>query len=157
MFSAAGGYVGNTGYGLANNVTTALGERLLALYADWIGVTVDGAAVSSAGALTYAKQSYLGGLGLYSGYDEKVLMEAVYYGLPMYSLRQRDEGSAAAGDAGPRPVDDRRPDDGRSDLPPDVRDALRAPTTNGDEVEYLTVAGQPALRRRPVSRCFRAS
>ena len=38
VFSAAGGFVGNTGYGLANNVTTALGERLLGLYADWIGV-----------------------------------------------------------------------------------------------------------------------
>ena len=42
---------GNTGYGLANNVTTALSERLLALYADWIGVSVHRRrrAVSSAG------------------------------------------------------------------------------------------------------------
>ncbi|QIG39261.1 hypothetical protein G5T42_06975 [Microbacterium sp. 4R-513] len=86
VFSQAGGYVGNTGYGLANNVTTALGERLLGLYADWIGVSVQGDQVSSGGALTYAKQSYLGGLGLYSGYDEKALMEAVYYGLPMYTV-----------------------------------------------------------------------
>ena len=86
VFSSAGGFVGNTGYGLANNVTTALGERLLALYADWIGVVADGKPVSAAGALAYAKQSYLGGLGLYSGYDEKVLMQTVYYGLPMYSF-----------------------------------------------------------------------
>ncbi len=86
VFASAGGYVGNTGYGLANNVTTALSERLLGLYADWIGVEVDGRKVSAASALMYAKQSYLGGLGLYSGYDEKVLMEAVYYGLPMYTF-----------------------------------------------------------------------
>ena len=45
-----------------------------------------GGPVSASGALTYAKQAYLGGLGLYSGYDEKVLMEAVYYGLPMYTF-----------------------------------------------------------------------
>ncbi|MFH8251317.1 hypothetical protein ACH3VR_13175 [Microbacterium sp. B2969] len=86
VFSQAAGYVGNTGYGLANNVTTALGERLLSLYSDWLGVSVDGDQVSSGAALTYAKQSYLGGLGLYSGYDEKALMEAVYYGLPMYTF-----------------------------------------------------------------------
>ncbi len=88
VFSQAGGYIGNTGYGLANNVTTALGERLLSLYSQWLGVSVDGRQVSSGAALTYAKQSYLGGLGLYSGYDEKALMEAVYYGLPMYSLAE---------------------------------------------------------------------
>lgn len=86
VFSTAGGFVGNTGFGLANSVSTALSERLLALYADWIGVTADTGAVTTAGALTLAKQSYLGQLGLYSGYDEKVLMEAVYYGLPMYTL-----------------------------------------------------------------------
>lgn len=86
VFSSAGGFVGNTGFGLANSVSTALSERLLALYSDWIGVTADTGAVTTAGALTLAKQAYLGQLGLYSGYDEKVLMEAVYYGLPMYTL-----------------------------------------------------------------------
>jgi hypothetical protein len=86
VFGAAGGYVGNTGFGLANNVTTALSERLLGLYADWIGVQTEAGAVSSGGALTFAKQAYLGGLGLYTGYDEKVLMQSVYYGVPMYSF-----------------------------------------------------------------------
>lgn len=86
VFSSAGGYVGNTGYGLASDTTTALSERLLSLYAGWVGTAVNGTKVSSASALMYAKQSYLGGLGLYSGYDEKALMEAVYYGLPMYTF-----------------------------------------------------------------------
>ena len=31
---------------------------------------------------------YLGELGLYSGYDEKALMESVYYGLPMYTFTE---------------------------------------------------------------------
>ncbi|MET0448300.1 MAG: hypothetical protein ABW004_07830 [Aeromicrobium sp.] len=90
VFSTAAGYVGNTGYGLASSTTTALSERVLALYADWIGVTGPNGPVSSAGALTYAKQSYLGGFGLYSGYDEKALMESVYYGLPMYTFTAPD-------------------------------------------------------------------
>ncbi|HEX5856864.1 MAG TPA: hypothetical protein VFY91_02015 [Microbacterium sp.] len=88
VFSSAGGFVGNTGFGLANSVTTALSERLLGLYSDWIGAQTgdEGDRVSAAGALTYAKQSYLGGRGLYSGYDEKVLMQTVYYGMPMYTF-----------------------------------------------------------------------
>jgi hypothetical protein len=95
VFSTAGGYVGNTGYGLANSISTALSERLLAYYADWVGVTAGGLPVTTAGALTFAKQSYLGGLGLYSGYDEKVLMQAVYYGLPMYTLSARTPAKSA--------------------------------------------------------------
>ncbi len=90
VFSGAAGYVGNTGYGLASSTTTALSERLLAIYADWIAVTGPEGPVSAAGALTYAKQSYLGGFGLYSGYDEKALMESVYYGLPMYTFTAPD-------------------------------------------------------------------
>lgn len=86
VFQNAGAFVGNTGYGLANDTTTALGERLLALYSSWIGVTSDKGPVTAAGALVQAKRAYLAGLGLYSGYDEKVLQEAVYYGLPMYTF-----------------------------------------------------------------------
>ena len=53
----AAGYVGNTGYGLANNVTTALGERLLALYADWIGVETAGGKVSASRAPSPTRSS----------------------------------------------------------------------------------------------------
>lgn len=91
VFSSAGGFIGNTGYGLANNVTTALGERLLGIYAEWVGVTSESGAVSAAAALTYAKQSYLGELGVYSGYDEKALMGAIYYGLPMYTFADSEK------------------------------------------------------------------
>ncbi|KRC53533.1 MULTISPECIES: IPT/TIG domain-containing protein [unclassified Nocardioides] len=72
-------YVGNTGYGYADDNVQGLTERLLALYANRVG------GHQSAGqALMYAKQAYLGELGLYSNYDEKVLMQATFYGLPMY-------------------------------------------------------------------------
>ncbi|MDX6372182.1 MAG: hypothetical protein QOD98_1170, partial [Nocardioidaceae bacterium] len=72
-------YVGNTGYGYADGKVVGLTERLLGLYAGRIG------GHQSAGqALMYAKQAYLGGLGMYTNYDEKIMMEATFYGLPMY-------------------------------------------------------------------------
>lgn len=86
VFGPAGGFIGNTGFGLTDDVTTAFSERLLDLYADWIGVQTEAGAVTSGGALLYAKQAYLGGVGLYTGHDEKVLMQSVYYGVPMYSF-----------------------------------------------------------------------
>ncbi len=156
VFSSAGGYVGNTGYGLANSVTTALGERLLSLYSDWLGVTVGNAPLSTAESLMYAKQAYLGGLGLYSGYDEKALMGAVYYGLPMYTL-----GEAAAEKSAPVPeipstLTEVVEGDGLSTasltFSPDFQKRT-APGENGADVSYLVadgqepavVAGQPVL------------
>jgi hypothetical protein len=157
VFGAAGGYIGNTGFGLANNVTTALSERLLGEYSDWVGTEVDGAAVSAAGALTYAKQSYLGGLGLYSGYDEKVLMQSVYYGLPMYAfsgelksapLPQRPVGLTPVEEVG----------NGLSTASLRLEPTFETKTAtdaSGQDVSYLvadgqeplTVAGQPVLPR----------
>ena len=98
VFSGAAGFVGNTGYGLANDTATALSARLLDLYAQWIGVSSGGTAVSAGGALVQAKHAYLAGLGLYSGYDEKAVMEAVYYGLPMYTFAAPTQDAPAAED-----------------------------------------------------------
>jgi hypothetical protein len=81
-----GGYIGNTGYGVADDSALALSERLMADYARWIGTTADGAPVTAGQALTRAKHTYLDGLGLQLGYDEKVLMQATYYGLPMWKF-----------------------------------------------------------------------
>ena len=91
VFQGAGGFVGNTGYGLASDTASALSERLLGLYSSWIGVTAGGIPVTSAGALMEAKRAYLAQLGLYSGYDQKALMESVYYGLPMYTFANSDK------------------------------------------------------------------
>ncbi len=158
VFSAAGGFIGNTGFGLANSVTTALGERLLGEYAAWVGTKVeDGDAVSAAGALAYAKQSYLGGLGLYSGYDEKVLMEAVYYGLPMYAFSGALKTVPLPEiPAGLSPVVDIGDDLEAASLTLTPEFATRTATDpDGREVSYLTaddqapltVAGQPVLPR----------
>ena len=72
-------YVANTGYGYADGNVVGLTERLLSLYAGKVGGNL-----TAGQALMFAKQAYLGGLGLYTNYDEKVLMQATFYGLPMY-------------------------------------------------------------------------
>jgi len=149
VFSAAGGFVGNTGYGLANNTTTALGERLLALYADWIGVSVDGRSITSAQALAYAKQSYLGGLGLYSGYDEKVLMEAVYYGLPMYTFAPAASGETKSAPVPSVPAGLSEITDHDGLLSASLRlqpTFASVPSASADGTTYLTADGQsPAV------------
>lgn len=148
VFAPAGGFVGNTGYGLANSVSTALSERLLGLYSNWVGVTTGGNRVSAAGALTYAKQSYLGGLGLYSGYDEKVLMEAVYYGLPMYTFA--DTGTAKTAPLPERPADLTAVQNtggllaASLTLAPTFR-AVTKTDDSGRSVSYLTANGQDPL------------
>lgn len=79
--SAGAIYVANTGFGLGDTHAVALSERLMALFAN----RLDGN-LTAGDALTVAKNEYLGGLGLYSNYDEKVLMQTTFYGLPMYRL-----------------------------------------------------------------------
>ncbi|MCH6231664.1 hypothetical protein MK786_13010 [Microbacterium sp. CFH 31415] len=155
VFSPAGGFVGNTGFGLANGAATAFSERLLGLYADWIGVQSARGPVSSGGALAYAKQAYAGALGLYSGYDEKVLMQAVYYGMPMYTFE--DSTKEAPLPAAP----ELRIADGRSGLSSapltltpsfatvtreDLTGAQLTYVTVGDE-QPIAVPGQPLLPR----------
>ena len=77
-------YVANTGFGYADGNVVGLTERLLGLYANRIGGTL-----TAGQALMYAKNAYLGGLGLYTNYDEKIMQEATFYGLPMYRSTTR--------------------------------------------------------------------
>ena len=74
-------YTGNTGFGYGDTETVALSERLMALFSERLDGTM-----TVGQALMFAKQEYFGGLGLYSVYDEKVLVEATFYGLPMYKI-----------------------------------------------------------------------
>ena len=92
-------YVGNTGYGYADGKVVGLTERLLALYAGGLG-----GEQTVGQALMFAKQAYVGGLGLYTNYDEKVLMEATFYGLPMYTFA--DPVSGPVGDTPPTTATD---------------------------------------------------
>jgi uncharacterized repeat protein (TIGR01451 family) len=74
-------YVGNTGYGYGDTDTVALSESLMALFAE----RLDGS-MAVGQALTFAKQEYFASLGVYGVYDEKALVEATFYGLPMYRV-----------------------------------------------------------------------
>jgi hypothetical protein len=74
-------YAANTGFGYGDTATVALSERLMALFAERLG-----GSMTVGQALTFAKQEYFAGLGVYGVYDEKALVEATFYGLPMYQV-----------------------------------------------------------------------
>ena len=68
-----------TGFGYGDAVTPGAGERLMIEFARGL----DGR--SNIGrALIFAKQRYFADSGLYGPYDEKVLGETTFYGIPLY-------------------------------------------------------------------------
>jgi CSLREA domain-containing protein len=74
-------FMGNTGYGLGDTVAVAYSERLNQLFAQRLDGTM-----TIGEALEYAKQEYIGDLGVVSPYDVKVANEATLYGIPTYRL-----------------------------------------------------------------------
>jgi ABC-type transport system substrate-binding protein len=79
-------YGANTGYGLGDDTTVAYSERLMAFFAARLGGTL-----KIGESWKQAVQDYWASLGPVSVYDEKVMAEATFYGLPMYGV-----GSAPA-------------------------------------------------------------
>ena len=77
-------YVGNTGYGYGDTDTVAYSEQLMSNFAARLA-----GSMSIGQALTFAKQDYYGSLAQYQTYDEKVLSETAFYGLPMYRIGAR--------------------------------------------------------------------
>ena len=76
-------YVGNTGYGWGLRGAIGLSERLMRLYTEELRRDME----SSMGqALAVAKQRYYQEVPNLNGYDEKILQESIFYGLPMYRL-----------------------------------------------------------------------
>src|SRR5207302_1825381 len=73
-------YVGQAGYGLGDTDVVGYSEQLQVLFASLLG------RMSMGEALTYAKQQYFGSLAIVSPYDQKVLNEATFYGLPMWHI-----------------------------------------------------------------------
>ncbi|NNC74594.1 MAG: PKD domain-containing protein, partial [Acidimicrobiia bacterium] len=71
----------NTGYGYGDTEAVALSELLMTYFAD----NLDGS-MSVGEALQYAKHRYASGALVYGAFDDKVLMQAVFYGLPMYAI-----------------------------------------------------------------------
>jgi len=95
-----GGFVGNTGYGLGDTTEIAYSEQLLLYFAQELGSQED---MPVGEALVNAKQRYVGSApsGGFSRYDEKVMIEATLYGLPMYQVTVPDPVPVDSSGAGP--------------------------------------------------------
>ena len=76
-------YVANTGYGWGLRGAIGLSEKLMRLYTEEL--RRDGH-VSMGQAIAAAKQRYYQEDQDFTGYDEKVMEELTFYGLPMYRL-----------------------------------------------------------------------
>jgi Bacterial Ig domain len=75
-------YAANTGFGYGDTATVAYSERLMVDLAK----RLDGS-LTAGQALLYALNDYAGSAGgLLGAYDEKVISEATFYGLPMYRV-----------------------------------------------------------------------
>jgi hypothetical protein len=74
-------YAGNTGFGYGDDTSVALSERLIGLYAQALN-----GSVNVGEALMLAKQQYAATTEVLSPYDEKVVEEFTFYGLPIYKL-----------------------------------------------------------------------
>jgi hypothetical protein len=73
-------YIANTGYGYGDTASVALSERLLALFAKNLHSDAGSVGEEWANAL----QQYFATAGAYDVYDEKVMEETTFYGLPFW-------------------------------------------------------------------------
>jgi hypothetical protein len=73
-------YIANTGYGYGDSASVALSERLLALFAK--NLHADSGSVGEE--WVNALQQYFATAGAYDVYDEKVMEETTFYGLPFW-------------------------------------------------------------------------
>ncbi|PDW00364.1 pre-peptidase C-terminal domain-containing protein [Candidatus Chloroploca asiatica] len=76
-------YIGNTGYGWGMRSAIGLSERMIRLYTQEL---LKGTRASMGKALATAKSLYFQQGQSFSSYDEKVMQQLVFYGLPMYEL-----------------------------------------------------------------------
>ena len=74
-------WVGNTGYGYANDQYISYSAKLMGLFAQNLN-----GSVSIGDALSEAKQLYAAQSGVLDPYDLKADMESTYYGMPNYTL-----------------------------------------------------------------------
>ena len=73
-------YIANTGFGYGDSESVALSERLLSLFAKNLHSDASSVGEQWAAAL----QQYFGTAGAYDVYDEKVMEETTFYGLPFW-------------------------------------------------------------------------
>jgi len=89
-----GWWVGNTGFGYGMDDAVSFTERVMYLFVQELAHQAN---MPVGQALQQAKQRYLGGIpsGGCSTYDEKALIEATLYGLPMYRVSVPNPGAQA--------------------------------------------------------------
>lgn len=73
-------YIANTGYGYGDTERVAYSEELMLRFSQLMNT------MSVGQALTFAKQLYFAQHVQYETYDEKVLAETTFYGLPMFKM-----------------------------------------------------------------------
>ena len=94
VYGAGGAlFAGNTGFGYGDTSAVAYSEQLMAE----LSTRLDGT-VTAGQALMFAKNAFKQNLGTLDVYDEKVLSETTFYGLPMYQV-----GTAVTPPAPPAP------------------------------------------------------
>jgi hypothetical protein len=74
-------WIGNTGYGYANDQYISYSAKLMGLFASDLNGSLD-----LGEALAQAKQLYVGQSGTLDPYDLKSMMESTFYGIPNYTL-----------------------------------------------------------------------
>jgi hypothetical protein len=84
-------YIANTGFGYGDTTSVALSERLLSLYAN--NLHSDSSSVGEQ--WVAALQQYFATAGAYDVYDEKVLQETTFFGLPFWHFSTAGTGAAA--------------------------------------------------------------
>lgn len=91
-------WIGNTGYGYGMDDSIAFTERVMQLLAEKL---TSAPSVPVGEALRWAKNRYIGTVpsGGFGTYDEKAMIEATLYGLPMYEISSGLQNSAARDDA----------------------------------------------------------
>jgi hypothetical protein len=90
--SKGANYIGNTGYGWGMRSEIGLSEKMIRLYTRAL---LKGSRGSMGKSLATAKALYYQQDQDLSSYDEKVMQQLVYYGLPMYEL---DSGAVLSGE-----------------------------------------------------------
>jgi hypothetical protein len=88
--------VGNTGYGWGYRFSVGLSEKLMLDYTEQL---LAGEETTLGLALVDAKQQYYLEDLVFDAYDEKILIEAAFYGLPMIKILSPDLDQATADDS----------------------------------------------------------
>ena len=85
-------YIANTGYGYGDTASVALSERLMSLFAK--NLRSDSGSVGDE--WVNALQQYFATAGAYDVYDEKVMEETTFYGLPFWHFTASSPAARAS-------------------------------------------------------------